>query len=216
MPQTTVLRIVAQRRGWARVFGPFVRGRSLVFVPPDKFSFATLRVLSVFLEFAELASQHILQLTMILPRSPSSNLVSRICGLGSEKLVELGWSKCVPKVLRYLGTYRFFAPGPCLHHTLCHQSLLLGSPGWYAGDMRRIVLVPGTETDQGMKVVGTCPGNCFYSPRIEPTSHAPGPGLVVGAPTIPLYMNFASAPHHTSLPFQFLSFTNTASRRPGN
>jgi hypothetical protein len=56
MPQLTVLRIVAQRRGWARVFGPFVRGRSLVFVPPDKFSFTTLRVLSVFLQFAEIAS----------------------------------------------------------------------------------------------------------------------------------------------------------------
>ncbi len=82
------------------------------------------------------------------------------------------------------GYVPFFSPKPLLpHHTLLrHQSLLPTPLAGYAGDLRGIVPVPGTETDQGVGVVGTCPGNCFDSPRSDPASHAHPALALLSAP----------------------------------
>lgn len=79
--------------------------------------------------------------------------------------------------------------------TLRHQPLHNGPPlSGTSGTSDGLYIVPGTATDQGVDVVGTCPGNCFYSPRIVgPQSHAAGLALL-SAPTIPLYMNIPSFP----------------------
>ncbi len=85
---------------------------------------------------------------------------------------------CVVLTVTKGSTYLVFSPKPLLlDHTLPrHQSLpsapLAGTPGTCEG----LYLYRELRPTGVWRPWVPSPGNCFYSPRIDPASHAPGPG----------------------------------------
>jgi hypothetical protein len=76
------------------------------------------------------------------------------------------------------------------------------TPGRYGGTCEGLYRYRGLRPTRVWRFLGTCPGNCFYSPRIE----QPIPRTWPAPLSTPLYMSIAS-PHHTSLCFPRLNRT---------